>query len=281
MPAKVLIVDGDELTRETVGDWLEEKGYEAEYVADLPGAEAAAGACSYDVVIADIQWPGQQGVERIEGLKRLFPKAPVIAISTFADFELEQEARQHGAYTCISKPIQVENLLQVLSAALNTGPSRENTEFLPGKLIEQILLRGFTQDQQWEFRQTGILRSYERGDLIQFTDEQTSMIWVEVGRLDAMYDQALVDTLGEGDFWGEETFVYPNAVFTHLVALEETQLRHFSRKRIWEFFAYQDETLTKRFMINLIHCLHIKWKRTAMRLFLSGGAGSTQEEQEL
>jgi CheY-like chemotaxis protein len=277
MPAKVLIVDEDILTRQTIGGWLEEQGYQAEHADDLAGVEAVAGAGSYDAVIADIQWPGQQGIERIAELKALFPEAAIIAMSTFTDFELEKEARQRGAYTCLTKPLEKESLLSILDSTSGQLSEERKEGFMPGRLIGQMLLRGFAPEQQWAFMMTGTLRTFTRGEAI-LPGEDASMVWVEKGRLEALYNDVPVESLGEGDFWGEETFVNPSAAFAHLVALEDSQLRLFRRKRTMEFFAYQEETLTKRYMINLIHCLHLKWKRSVARLVLVGERSPQQEE---
>lgn len=266
MPRKVLIVDEDELARKAIGAHLVNNGYVVSYAGSCDEAKQAMDEGDYDVVVADIDWPGQQGVNRISQLRKLLPQTPLVAVSTFANLELEQEARQSGAFVCLRKPVDEENLLQVVESALNSGPLNQEGSLLPGKLIEQILLRGFTAEQQWEFQMTGVLRPLAAGEALSLNDDGNYMAWVEQGRLDVFYGDALLDTLGPGDFWGEEAFVYPNAVFTRLVALEDCQLRQFSRKRIIDFFAYHDETLTKRYMINLIHCLHIKWKRTAARL---------------
>ncbi|MFO8145101.1 MAG: response regulator [Candidatus Syntrophosphaera sp.] len=277
MPGKVLIVDEDALTRQTIGAWLENKGYVANYVSDADAAALRLGRDDYDHVIVDIQWPGQKGTQRIAQIRQLFPTASIIAMSTFADFELEQEARQQGAYTCMTKPLEKESLLSILDSTSQQDKEAPKEGFLPGRLIGQMLLRGFTPDQQWEFMMTGTLRTFTRGEAI-LPGEDASMVWVEKGRLEALYNDVPVESLGEGDFWGEETFVNPSAAFAHLVALEDSQLRLFRRKRTMEFFAYQEETLTKRYMINLIHCLHLKWKRSVARLVLAGERSPQQEE---
>ncbi|MBP7310031.1 MAG: hypothetical protein KA984_01935, partial [Candidatus Cloacimonetes bacterium] len=89
-----------------------------------------------------------------------------------------------------------------------------------------------------------------------------------------IHNSAVVDTLKEGDIWGEETFVNPAAGFTILKAQSELQLRHFRRQKILEFFTYNDETLTKRYMINLIQCLYSKWRRSVIKIGLYTGFSS-------
>ncbi|MGC9361783.1 MAG: response regulator [Candidatus Syntrophosphaera sp.] len=305
MTGKVLIVDEDPLNRQTIGAWLERNGFEAGFAADADDAALRAETGTYDFVIVDIQWPDRLGTRVIERMRELFPCARVIAMSTFADFELEQEVRLKGAFTCMTKPLDEEGLLAVLDSAApqedeekpepeaagdageeeEQGQESEQGEesggkkegYLPGRQLGQMLLRGFTPEQQWEFRMSGLLRTFAKGDVIEF-GEDVAMVWVEKGRLEARYGRTPLDTLEEGDFWGEETFIDPNAAFTTLMALEDAHARIFQRKKVLDFFAYQDESLTKRYMINLIHCLHHKWKKCAAGLALAGEKYQQREE---
>lgn len=277
MPGRVLIVDEDALARQTIGAWLENKGYVADFARDMEEVFPLADEKNYDYVIADIEWPDRQGTDRIARLRERFPAARIIAMSAYTDFELEQEARQLGAYNCMTKPLERESLISILDSASPQGGNIQREGFLPGRLIGQMLLRGFTPEQQWEFRMSGLLRTFAKGEVIEF-GEDVSMVWVEKGRLEERYGEASTEILEEGDFWGEETLVIPSTPFTHLVALEDSQLRLFERKKLIEFFTYQDESLTKRYMINLIHCLHLKWRKSVARLGRSGGEFIQKEE---
>ncbi len=261
MPSKVLVVDGDTLTRETIGGWLSERGYEAEFCTDLATARPGA----YEIVIADIQWPCQQGMEVIMRLRGCMPHTPLIAISEFADRELEAEAVRSGAGWFLTKPLNLEELQQALEGT-GEGSSHPESGFLPGHQIGHTLLRGFNADEQWDFRMTGSLRNHAQGETIPLGEEASSLIWLERGTVGVFLNGAQVEVLSPGDYWGEESFVHAAVTFIQLIAQEDCQVRHFSRKRLIDFFAYHDETLTKRYMINLILCLQLKWKRSLTRL---------------
>ena len=97
---------------------------------------------------------------------------------------------------------------------------------------------------------------------------------MEQGGCSAYLNGVFVESLAVGDHLGEETFVNPSTTPIQLLAKENCQIRHFSRKRLIDFFAYHDETLTKRYMINLIICLQLKWKRNLIRLSKNSGQGS-------
>jgi hypothetical protein len=98
-----------------------------------------------------------------------------------------------------------------------------------------------------------------------------SMIWIETGRVSVQLNSTHVDTLRPGDIWGEETFVSANSIFTELVVQTESNIRHFSRRKLMDFFTYHDESLIKRYMINLIQCLYVKWRKSVLKIGLFSG----------
>ncbi len=273
MTRKALLLDEDKLVQATVGAWLEDQGFMASLATSRVEAERLAGEDKFDVVLVDMQWPCLQGAQTLCRIKQLLPEAAIVAISEFADRELEAEAVRNGAAWFLTKPLDLEELGRALDSHLagNTKPERG---FLPGIQIEQTLLRGFSPDEQWDFRMIGNLRSYQEGEIVPLGDELSSLIWVEQGGCSAYLNGVLVESLAVGDHLGEETFVNPSTTPIQLLAKENCQIRHFSRKRLIDFFAYHDETLTKRYMINLIICLQLKWKRNLIRLSKNSGQGS-------
>ncbi len=266
MPKKVLIVDADINCWKGIVTSLENTEYYVSYSGTLDDALDKLQTQRFDLIIVDLCWPRLEGLNFISRLSQLQPEATVIAVSESADSELEQETLNDGAHFCLTKPLNQEDLLQVFNSALSNTLNRQESSLNPCKNLEQSLLRGFTPEQQRDFSTIGTIRNYELGDVIPMNDESGSMIWVERGRLMVCYNDVPVEGLGEGEFWGEAAFVNPSAVITYLIAQEDVQIRHFTRKRLIDFFAYHDETLTKRYMINLINCLHMKWNRTISRL---------------
>lgn len=272
MPRRILLIDEEELSRNVIRDCLLNTGHELSFTSNY---DEAAESSAFDIVILDLHWPQLEGLKLISRILELHPATAIIAVSEFADRELEQEAYRNGAFACLTKPLQAGELLPLLesaASALAVDLDKAKNNMLPGKQIEQILLHGFSPDQQWDFKMIGCVRSYHNGDAIPLDEESGSLVWVERGTVHVYYNNALVERLEQGDFWGEETFVNPGAPYTQLIAQGEVQLRHFRRRRIMDFLTYQDETLTKHYMINLIHCTCQKLKRAIVRL------GTCQEQ---
>ena len=112
---KVLVVDDDRRMVKTICDILRVKGYEP--MDAFSGEEAVERVkidCP-DCVLMDLKMPGIDGVEALHLIKTTFPNLPVVLMSAFATPEQEEEAKRQGAYTVLTKPIDLQLLLSFLS----------------------------------------------------------------------------------------------------------------------------------------------------------------------
>jgi len=63
----------------------------------------------YDVLITDINMPETSGHFLIQHIKKYFPECKIIAIS--ADHLALEDAKKFGAFTCITKPFTISDVL--------------------------------------------------------------------------------------------------------------------------------------------------------------------------
>lgn len=112
---RILVVDDDKRMARTTCDVLKIKGYDADVVHTGEEAVQKAQSDSFDCVIMDIKMPGISGVEALRQIKETRPKLPVVLVSAYASEEVVAEAKQHGAYAVVSKPVNLQNLLSFLS----------------------------------------------------------------------------------------------------------------------------------------------------------------------
>lgn len=124
MAARILVVDDDEDIREFIISVLSEAGYQS--VAAPHGAEAlkVLKAGGIDILITDIYMPVMDGIQLTREARRLLPDLPILALSGGTGIN-EQEVgilemvRRFGANHCLEKPFAVEELLDLLTKALN------------------------------------------------------------------------------------------------------------------------------------------------------------------
>lgn len=111
---KVLVVDDDRRMVKTICDILKVKGYEA--LQAYTGEEAVEKVKSQkpDCALMDIKMPGINGVEALELINNILPNLPVVLMSAYATEELVAEAKQQGACTVLTKPVDIEMILSFL-----------------------------------------------------------------------------------------------------------------------------------------------------------------------
>lgn len=112
---KILVVDDDRRIVQTTCDILKLKGHEA--VAAYSGEEGVAKveADLPDCVLMDIKMPGISGIEALKWMKQIAPALPVVLVSAYATNEVMEEARRAGAYSVLSKPLNIQMVLSFLS----------------------------------------------------------------------------------------------------------------------------------------------------------------------
>lgn len=128
---KILVVDDDARILRSLDRLLTREGYEVETAADGFIALKMFEERAADLVITDINMPGMDGIEVITALQDLRSDVPVIAISAGGLLPSEvllQNADMLGAISSISKPFDVDTLLEAVSQALVGEPSADDTE---------------------------------------------------------------------------------------------------------------------------------------------------------
>ena len=127
----ILIVDDERDIRELIADILRDEGYSTRLAADSDAAMAAINAEPPALVILDI-WlkdSSMDGIDILMTVKRSNPDIPVVIISGHGNIEIAVAAIKQGAYDFIEKPFNIDQLLVVISRAMETSRlRRENSE---------------------------------------------------------------------------------------------------------------------------------------------------------
>jgi len=134
----VLVMDDDDLVRDTVGAMLALLGHAAEFVRDGESAiqayrEAMQAGRPFDVVILDLTIPGGYGGE--EAMRRLLeidPDAVGIVSSGYSESPVMAEAHRFGFRDCLAKPYRPTELCTVLDRVLGPNGQRRGSVQEPG-----------------------------------------------------------------------------------------------------------------------------------------------------
>lgn len=106
----VLIVDDDDLVRETLQFVLEEGGYSVHAVSSGAEALRILERQPIDIVLSDIFMPGMNGFDLLRQIRERAPDIPVILITGYGNIEMAREALRRGATDFITKPYNIHEI---------------------------------------------------------------------------------------------------------------------------------------------------------------------------
>ncbi len=119
--SRILIIDDEDYIRAMVQQMLERAGYTTAVASDGREALVAQGAVPADAILTDLMMPGQEGLETIMEIRRLYPKTKIIAMSGGGHggvLDFLPIATQLGAVRTLAKPFSREQLLAAVKEAL-------------------------------------------------------------------------------------------------------------------------------------------------------------------
>lgn len=127
----ILIVDDERDIRELIGDILKDEGFSVRLAANADDCMAAINAEAPSLMILDIWLKDSRmdGIDILKTVKRDNPDVPVVIISGHGNIEIAVAAIKQGAYDFIEKPFNIDQLMVVVSRAMETARlRRENSE---------------------------------------------------------------------------------------------------------------------------------------------------------
>lgn len=115
---RILIIDDDMDMCNLLGRFLQKKGYETE--ASHSGGKGIAKfkESKFDVVLCDFRLGDKEGREVLREIKNFDPYAIVIIITGYSDIKTAVDVIKAGAFDYITKPLIPEEVLSVISRAL-------------------------------------------------------------------------------------------------------------------------------------------------------------------
>ena len=119
---KVLLVDDEELFRETLAKLLRRRGLEVATAANGELGLALVRELAPDVVVLDLRMPGIDGIETLRRIKALRADTRVVMLTGHGSVEAGVEALSGEAFDFLLKPVGPDQLVEVILAAVAPGP---------------------------------------------------------------------------------------------------------------------------------------------------------------
>jgi DNA-binding response OmpR family regulator len=115
---RILVVEDDADSCELIATVLGQAGYTVDAVLDGFEALAIVASSRPDLVLTDLQMPGMNGIELIRRVHAIDHTLPVV-LTTGADTrDLCTAPAAYGAVACMTKPINLDELLWTIECAL-------------------------------------------------------------------------------------------------------------------------------------------------------------------
>ncbi|MBI4511909.1 MAG: sigma-54-dependent Fis family transcriptional regulator [Deltaproteobacteria bacterium] len=116
---RVLIADDESPLRMALDRFVRSLGMEAECVAS--GHEALEKLSHCDLLLSDVRMPGMDGLQLLAQARRRRPELPVVLITGHGTISLAVEAMRAGAANFLTKPFDLQELEEVIRAALESS----------------------------------------------------------------------------------------------------------------------------------------------------------------
>jgi two-component system, response regulator RegA len=130
----VLIVDDDDTYRTSLGRAFERRGFEARLAGSVSEALALIEHASPSYASVDLRMPGASGLELVQQLRTLHPRAMVVVLTGYGSIATAVEAVKLGAADYLTKPADVNDLLRAFGLApaeASTPTSTDTPEEVP------------------------------------------------------------------------------------------------------------------------------------------------------
>ena len=116
--AVILIVEDETSVAELIAETLIQRGHEARVAVSAAHASMLVSTERPDLILLDINLPDSSGTFALGRLRQLRPDVPIIMLTANTDDELARATFRRGAFDYISKPFNIDHLVQVVEIAL-------------------------------------------------------------------------------------------------------------------------------------------------------------------
>ena len=125
MAGHILLVDDDAQIRTSLSEALEDFGFLVDLAESAEEALSKIASSKPDIVLSDIRMPGMDGIELLKLLRERTPDVDVVLMTAFDDMPTVVSAMREGAFDFLVKPVNLDELEEVLKRALADHRTRE------------------------------------------------------------------------------------------------------------------------------------------------------------
>ena len=137
---KILIIDDERSIRNSLGEILDDEGYEVDVAEDGLAGCLKAEAEKYSVIFCDIKMPNMDGLEVLDRLLANGVESAIVMISGHGDIDTAVDCIKRGAFDFIQKPLDLNRILITIKNATDKVNLVKETKILKKKVYGQEMI---------------------------------------------------------------------------------------------------------------------------------------------
>ncbi|QGQ94323.1 response regulator [Paenibacillus psychroresistens] len=177
---RIMIVDDEEIILQRLVHLREWGDIGCEIVGEASnGADAlsAISKCKPDLIISDIRMPDMDGIELAERVRRKYPLIRVIFLTAYSDFNYAQQAVKLGVVDFITKPVNVNELMDAVELI---KPHKDDEEHEKSSFQEKTIQLMLSSESNPQEQKNWLIKH----DLM---NRNVIVLSIEVDNIDLLY----------------------------------------------------------------------------------------------
>jgi DNA-binding NtrC family response regulator len=139
---EILVVDDEDIVRESLQDWLDGVGYNVEVAASGEEALEILKRKKFNIMLADLVMPGMNGIELMQEAKKIYPTLAAVIITAHATIQTATTAIREGAFDYIEKPFCPEKIELLIEKLVEHQDLVEENISLKRQIKEKFQFEG-------------------------------------------------------------------------------------------------------------------------------------------
>jgi DNA-binding NtrC family response regulator len=123
--AEILVVDDDQSIATAFERFLRHEGHVCTLASNAEEALRLVGERDPDLVVMDIRMPGVDGLQALQQLRSRYPDLYVVMMTAYGTSQTSIDAIRAGAFEYLTKPLDLDQLRNVIRHALAARSGRE------------------------------------------------------------------------------------------------------------------------------------------------------------
>ena len=198
MAYKMMIVDDEKRTRESIADYIDWNSIGVEISALAGNGEEALELMETnkpDILLSDIRMPHLDGIKLAEIVTKRFPEMKIIFLSAYTDKEYLKSAISLKVENYVEKPINPDELLETVGTIVKDLDHIEQSEILQGLKYTSRMIKEEIATLLISSQGSGYIEVYSRFYPLYFTWERNGCF--SIANIHIHYDNLNGDKLQE------------------------------------------------------------------------------------